>query len=88
MQYRWCTGKRGSGSAPDWPRGDPSPRGLVVVMADAIASTVVLVLLYLGWLWFLVGVQQNKLDRRRYHDPPTGGAWVRPRPLYGEDLPH
>jgi hypothetical protein len=93
MQYRWCTGKRGSGSAPDRPRGDSSLRGLVVLMnlADGeIAAVLALLLfLYLCWLRFLVRVHQNRLDRRDYYDPPTGRPWVRPRPVYRQkDLSH
>ena len=79
MQYRWCTGKRGSGSAPDRPRGDSSPRGLVVLMADLIAAGAASLLLYAAWLRFLMGVHQNRLDRRDYFDPPTGGPWVQDR---------
>ena len=84
MQYRWCTGKRGSGSAPDRPRGDSSPRGLVVVMVDLTAGSIaaagaLLLFLYVCWLRFLVQVHRNRLDRRDYFDPPTGEPWVRAR---------
>lgn len=87
MQYRWCTGKRGSGIAPDWPREDSSSRGLVVVMAEAVATAVALALFYAGWRWVLGCIHDNRLERRHLYDPPTGGPWVRPRGLY-EDLPH
>lgn len=90
MQYRWCTGKRGSGSAPDRPRGDSSPRGLVVVVtdADAIGAAVAIVLLHLAWMRLRVLVHRNRLERRDYYDPPTGRPWVRPQPAHREDLPH
>ncbi len=88
MQYRWCTGKRGSGSAPDQPRGDSSLRGLVIVKNDLIATAAFGLVLYVCWLRFLVRVHENRLDRRDYYDPPTGRPWVRPRPRYDRDLSH
>jgi hypothetical protein len=56
-------------------------------MADVIATGVALLLLYWWCLWFASCVYQNRLDRRQLHDPPTGGAWVRPRAFF-DDLPH
>ena len=81
MQYRWCTGKRGSGSAPDRPREDSSSRGLVVLMVvvDLIATVVALLCLYGGWLWFQHCVHLNRLDRRHGYVPSVTGAWARPR---------
>ena len=59
-----------------------------VTDADAVASALMIVFLYCAWLRFLVGVHENRLDRRDYYDPPTGRPWVRPRPRYDRDLSH
>lgn len=57
-------------------------------MRDAIAGAVGLWFFYLGLLWFLAACRENRLERRHYYDPPTGGPWVRPRGRYEKDLPH
>ena len=70
MQYRWCTGKRVREVHRARPRGDSSPRGLVVVtMGEAIATALALWFTYLGWLWFRRAVHINRMERRQLYEP-------------------
>lgn len=78
MQYRWCTGKRGSGSAPDRPRGF-APGAWSFLMGEIAGVGALLLLFYVCWLRFRVQVHRNRLDRRQYFEPRTGKPWIRPR---------